>query len=92
MCLQLLTGIILLWGVTFPDQALNIIHQLKWQIRQHIVRQEGQREWLQFTKKFREKTTKAGYSTELVNEILEVYRKTITEELGNQRADKILGC
>ena len=81
----------MLWCVTYPGQVLGLIHQLKMRLRQYIVQREGQRGWSQLARNFREKTAKAGYSSELVNEILEDHRETIVEKLGNQWADEILG-
>ena len=81
----------MLWGVTYPDQALALIHQLKSQLRQYIVQNEGQRGWSHLVKIFRKKTSNAGYSSDLVNEILEEYRETIIDEYGHVRADEFFG-
>lgn len=87
---QFFFGSIVFLGMTYPAWTLTIIHQLKQRIRHFIVQRDGQRAWLEIAKNFREKTTKAGYSTELVDEILEEYRQTMIEKVGNQKADEIL--
>jgi len=88
--LTLILGIVFLWGETYPDQALSLIHQLKSLLRKYIIQREGQREWSQLARIFHKNTVKAGYSSELVDKILEEYREMIIEELGTQFANEIL--
>lgn len=89
--LQTILGIMFLLVFYCPDEAITIIHKLKRQLRQIIVQREGQRAWSQLARKFRRKSIDAGYSTELIDETLEENREKIFYQIGNQRADEILG-
>ena len=56
-----------------------------------IVQREGQRVWQQLEGKFRKKSENTGYSYRLVDEILEEYREKIILQIGNKKADEVLG-
>jgi len=89
--LQTFLGIVFLIGFYYPDETLTVIQKLKRQLRQTIIQREGQRVWEQLEHNFRKKSKFAGYSSELIEEILEENREKIIFQVGNQQADKILG-
>lgn len=80
-----------MFGLFYPEEALTCIHKLKWRLRQIIVQREGEKTWSLLAREFRKKSIIAGYSSKLVDEILEEYREKMILKSGNQWADDILG-
>jgi len=88
--MQIFLGLIFLIGFYYPGETLAVIRKIKRQLRQMIVQREGQRVWQQLEVNFRKKGKNAGYSSRLIDKILEEYREKIILQTGNQQADEIL--
>jgi hypothetical protein len=80
-----------MFGFCYPDETLTLINRIKSRLRQNIVQREGERKWSQIARDFRRKSIKDGYSSILVDDLLEEYRERVILKLGNQLADEILG-
>ena len=89
--IQIFLGLIFLFGFYYPGEMLTVIRKIKRQLHQTIVQREGQRVWQQLEGKFRKKSENAGYSSRLVDEILEEYREKIILQIGNKKVDEVLG-
>ena len=62
---------VLTLALLFPGETLQIVAELKRQLRQKLVRRSGKQAAQELAQSFRSRALENGYDTELIEEVLE---------------------
>ena len=79
------------WASLFPEQALDIIGELKRQLRQRVIRRTGENGAKELEYRLHRYARQRGIDQEIVEEVLAEHHALIVERLGETYADEILG-
>jgi len=83
--------LILVWSFVYPDAALALLAELQRQLRQHIIRREGNRAAQTLARKLRIWAAKRRLDADLVEDVINTHKQEIIEGLGSRYANEILG-
>ena len=79
------------WASLFPEQALDLISELKRQLRLRVIRRTGEDAAKELENRLYQIASQRGIDPEIVEEVLAEHHALIVERLGERYADEILG-
>lgn len=79
------------WASLFPEQALDLIGELKRQLRLRVIRRTGEEAVKEVENRLYQIASQRGIDSEIVEEVLAEHHTLIVERLGERCADEILG-
>lgn len=89
--LVMLVFFLFAWATFFPDEAEQLIEDLKERQRQRIVQKAGKHYVVELRQKLHRYADKKGIEPELVQEVIDNHREEIIARLGEKYADSLLG-